>query len=215
MSSRLTCCLRPQPAIRSMRSPQSAERRSAAGFVYDVASDCFRREPSKNIDRMQTFRMREFVAIGAPEMIRGFREHWMARAPEIAGALGVAHRIEAASDPFFGRAGAARQPLSGRAVAEVRNADPRALRRAADGLHELQLSPRAFRRGLGDRDAKPASRRTPPASPSASTVSRLRCSPPTASRSPPGRKACATRCGYKSLSENPFWPTLSTQIAFG
>ncbi len=54
---------------------------------------------------MQTFRMREFVAIGAPEMIRGFREHWMARAPEIAGALGVAHRIEAASDPFFGRAG--------------------------------------------------------------------------------------------------------------
>jgi len=77
----------------------------AEGFVYDVASDCFRREPSKNIDRMQSFRMREFVAIGAPEMIREFRDHWMARAPEIAGALGLAHRLEAASDPFFGRAG--------------------------------------------------------------------------------------------------------------
>jgi len=77
----------------------------AAGFLYDVASDCFRREPSKNIDRLQSFRMREFVAVGAPGAIRDFREHWMARAPEIAGALGVSHRIEAASDPFFGRAG--------------------------------------------------------------------------------------------------------------
>ena len=28
------------------------------------------------------------------------------RAPEIAGALGLSHRIEAASDPFFGRGGA-------------------------------------------------------------------------------------------------------------
>jgi seryl-tRNA synthetase len=77
----------------------------AGGFIYDVASDCFRREPSKNIDRLQSFRMREFVAVGAPEDIREFRDHWMARAPEIAGALGVSHRLEAASDPFFGRAG--------------------------------------------------------------------------------------------------------------
>ena len=77
----------------------------AGGFLYDVASDCFRREPSKNIDRLQSFRMREFVAVGAPEDIREFRDHWMARAPEIAGALGVSHRLEAASDPFFGRAG--------------------------------------------------------------------------------------------------------------
>jgi len=77
----------------------------AQGFLYDVASDCFRREPSKSIDRLQSFRMREFVAIGAPEAIREFRSHWMARAPEIAGALGVSHRLEAASDPFFGRTG--------------------------------------------------------------------------------------------------------------
>ena len=50
--------------------------------------------------------MREFVAIGPPEPIRDFREQWIARAPEIAGALGLSHRIEAASDPFFGRGGA-------------------------------------------------------------------------------------------------------------
>jgi seryl-tRNA synthetase len=75
------------------------------GFLYDVAGDCFRREPSKAIDRLQSFRMREFVAVGAPGDICAFRDHWMARAPEIAGALGVSHRLEAASDPFFGRAG--------------------------------------------------------------------------------------------------------------
>lgn len=78
----------------------------AKGLIFDVAGDCFRREPSKEIDRLQSFRMREFVAIGTPEHIAEFRGHWIARAPEIAGALGLPHRIEAASDPFFGREGA-------------------------------------------------------------------------------------------------------------
>ena len=132
-----------------------AERRGtppAAGFLYDVAGDCFRREPSRAIDRLQSFRMREFVAIGAPETIRAFRQHWIERAPEIAGALGLAHRIETASDPFFGRAGAMVQTLSGRQRAQVRDAHSRALDRRADRVHELQLSPRAFWRDLGDQD---------------------------------------------------------------
>jgi seryl-tRNA synthetase len=77
----------------------------ADGFVFDIAGDCFRREPSQDIDRLQSFRMREFIAVGAPEAIRAFREGWMARAPEIAGALGLPHQLEAASDPFFGRVG--------------------------------------------------------------------------------------------------------------
>jgi seryl-tRNA synthetase len=87
--------------IAAARGPMPSE-----GLVFDVAGDCFRREPSREIDRLQSFRMREFVAIGPPEHIRDFREHWIARAPEIAGTLGLSHRIEAASDPFFGRAGA-------------------------------------------------------------------------------------------------------------
>jgi len=74
-------------------------------LLFDVACDCFRREPSKDIDRLQSFRMREFVAIGAPQEISAFRDDWMARAPEIAGDLGLAHAIDAASDPFFGREG--------------------------------------------------------------------------------------------------------------
>jgi seryl-tRNA synthetase len=74
-------------------------------LLFDVACDCFRREPSKEIDRFQSFRMREFVAVGSAGEISAFRDDWMARAPEIAGDLGLAHAIDAASDPFFGREG--------------------------------------------------------------------------------------------------------------
>jgi seryl-tRNA synthetase len=87
--------------IAAARGPAPAE-----GLVFDVAGDCFRREPSDDIDRLQSFRMREFVAIGTADDVVSFRDRWIARAPEIAGALGLSHRIEAASDPFFGRAGA-------------------------------------------------------------------------------------------------------------
>jgi seryl-tRNA synthetase len=31
----------------------------AEGLLFDVASDCFRREPSRDLDRLQSFRMRE------------------------------------------------------------------------------------------------------------------------------------------------------------
>ena len=76
-----------------------------AGLVFDVASDCFRHEPSQQIDRFQSFRMREFVRIGTPEQVIAFRDQWMARAPEIADLLGLQYKTETASDPFFGRAG--------------------------------------------------------------------------------------------------------------
>jgi seryl-tRNA synthetase len=86
--------------------PIAAQRGTVEGtLMFDVAGDCFRREPSKEIDRFQSFRMREFVAIGSPDHISAFRDEWMARAPEIAGDLGLTHAIDAASDPFFGREG--------------------------------------------------------------------------------------------------------------
>jgi seryl-tRNA synthetase len=77
----------------------------AAGLVFDVASDCFRHEPSHDIDRLQSFRMREFVRIGTPDQVAAFRTDWLARAPEIADLLGLSCQVAAASDPFFGRAG--------------------------------------------------------------------------------------------------------------
>ena len=76
------------------------------GLIFDVASDCFRREPSRDIDRLQSFRMREFVCIGSPEQTALFREVWKERAATLAERLGLSYRIEAASDPFFGRVGA-------------------------------------------------------------------------------------------------------------
>jgi seryl-tRNA synthetase len=75
------------------------------GLKFDVAGDCFRREPSKDLDRLQSFRMREYVCVGTPEQVDDFRQRWMNWAPDFAGRLGLACRIEQASDAFFGRGG--------------------------------------------------------------------------------------------------------------
>jgi len=77
----------------------------AGGLVFDVAADCFRHEPSKHLDRLQSFRMREYVMIGAPDDVAAFRERWMERAQGIARDLGLTFRVDTASDPFFGRVG--------------------------------------------------------------------------------------------------------------
>jgi len=77
----------------------------AGGLIFDVASDCFRREPSRDIDRFQSFRMREYVCIGTPEEIQAFRGAWVERAKGIADVLGLPYRVDLASDPFFGRGG--------------------------------------------------------------------------------------------------------------
>ncbi len=77
----------------------------AKGHVFDVACDCFRREPSRDIDRFQSFRMREFVMIGAADDVGAFRQRWLDRAGPIADALGLDHSVDAANDPFFGRGG--------------------------------------------------------------------------------------------------------------
>jgi len=75
------------------------------GMVFDVACDCFRREPSKMLDRLQSFRMREYVCIGTPAQIDDFRRRWMKIAEGFATRLGLPWHIDHASDPFFGRGG--------------------------------------------------------------------------------------------------------------
>jgi seryl-tRNA synthetase len=102
----------------------------AAGLTFDVACDCFRREPSAEIDRLQSFRMREFVFIGTADDARAFRARWMTRAGAIADALGLSHRLETASDPFFGRSGVmvgkaqAQQALKYELLVPIRAAGP-------------------------------------------------------------------------------------------
>lgn len=87
--------------------PIAAERGPAPreGYVFDICANCFRREPSTDLDRLQSFRMREFVRIGTADQILKFREAWVERARAMAQALGLPHQIDLASDPFFGRAG--------------------------------------------------------------------------------------------------------------
>lgn len=75
------------------------------GVRFDVACDCFRREPSRHLDRLQSFRMREYVFIGSPQDVLRFRERWMERAPRLADELALPYQVAAASDPFFGRTG--------------------------------------------------------------------------------------------------------------
>jgi seryl-tRNA synthetase len=77
----------------------------SGGFKFDVTCDCFRREPSQMLDRLQSFRMREFVCIGTPQQVEEFRALWIDRAQSLANRLGLDWRIERASDPFFGRGG--------------------------------------------------------------------------------------------------------------
>jgi seryl-tRNA synthetase len=77
----------------------------AGGVQFDIEADVFRHEPSMSLDRLQSFRMREFVRIGSPQEIVEFRESWMARAPKIAEDLGLPYTLDVANDPFFGRVG--------------------------------------------------------------------------------------------------------------
>ena len=77
----------------------------AGGLTFDVGCDCFRREPSRDLDRLQSFRMREFVRIGSPEQVMDFREAWLVKAQAMAEDLGLPFATDVANDPFFGRGG--------------------------------------------------------------------------------------------------------------
>jgi seryl-tRNA synthetase len=76
----------------------------ASGLMFDVACDCFRHEPSQHVDRLQSFRMREYVCLGSPQQAADFRDRWIKQGQAIADSLGLKHCIAPANDPFFGRA---------------------------------------------------------------------------------------------------------------
>ena len=74
------------------------------GAIFDVESYCFRREATFEVDRLQAFRMREYVFMGRPADVTAFRTRWIETAKEMATRLALPFRLEPASDPFFGRA---------------------------------------------------------------------------------------------------------------
>ena len=75
------------------------------GHLVDVASYCFRHEPSLEPTRLQLFRMREYVRIGTPDEVLAFRQDWMERGQAFARSLELPFEVDVANDPFFGRAG--------------------------------------------------------------------------------------------------------------
>jgi seryl-tRNA synthetase len=76
------------------------------GRLVDVMSCCFRHEPSDDVARLQSFRMYEYVRAADAQTVLAWRESWLARLVHLAHGMGLDVRIEAASDPFFGRTGA-------------------------------------------------------------------------------------------------------------
>jgi seryl-tRNA synthetase len=65
----------------------------------------FRHEPSSDPARLQSFHMHEHVRIGEPDVVAAWRDEWSRRAVDFLTGLGLEANLEAASDPFFGRAG--------------------------------------------------------------------------------------------------------------
>ena len=77
----------------------------SSAHIVDVASYCFRHEPSLDPIRMQAFRMREFVCLGAAESVKEFRDRWIERGRDFANTLALPSTVDVANDPFFGRGG--------------------------------------------------------------------------------------------------------------
>ncbi|MBV8741220.1 MAG: amino acid--[acyl-carrier-protein] ligase [Sinobacteraceae bacterium] len=77
----------------------------AGGRTVTMLNWVFRHEPSPEPTRMQSFRVREFVRVGAPEEVLQWRDTWLERGIKLLQSLGLPAKSDVASDPFFGRAG--------------------------------------------------------------------------------------------------------------
>lgn len=85
--------------------PAVAGTLPASGRLVDVASYCFRHEPSSDPARMQSFRMHEFVRIADADTVQRWRGQWIDRGIAFACALGLSQTVVPATDPFFGPGG--------------------------------------------------------------------------------------------------------------
>lgn len=83
--------------------PRFAGDLPAGGQLVDVESWCYRHEPSPLPRRLRAFRMREFVRLGAPELVRAWRDEWLDRGVAFLRSLGLDPLLAPAADPFFGR----------------------------------------------------------------------------------------------------------------
>lgn len=75
------------------------------GRLVDICCYCFRNEPSPDPARMQSFRQREHVRLGAADDVAAWHADWVRRGGEILASVGLDTEAVPANDPFFGRAG--------------------------------------------------------------------------------------------------------------
>lgn len=75
------------------------------GRLVTLLSWVYRHEPSDEPTRLQSFRIREFVRVGKPELVLAWRDAWLQRGLALLGSLGLPVQSDVASDPFFGRVG--------------------------------------------------------------------------------------------------------------
>ncbi len=75
------------------------------GRLVTVLGWVYRHEPSDEPTRLQAFRMREFIRVGATDQVVEWRNAWLDRGLALLRSLGLPVVSDVASDPFFGRAG--------------------------------------------------------------------------------------------------------------
>jgi seryl-tRNA synthetase len=75
------------------------------GRTVTVRGWCYRHEPSDDPTRLQSFRMREFIRVGAPSIVEQWRDEWLLRGMALLSSLGLPVQSDVANDPFFGRNG--------------------------------------------------------------------------------------------------------------
>lgn len=76
------------------------------GLTLDTRdSYVFRREPSSDPARMQSFHMREIVRVADRDTVLAWRQQWRERAAGLLRSLCLEIELEVANDPFFGRVG--------------------------------------------------------------------------------------------------------------
>ena len=77
----------------------------ANGRTITMTNWVYRHEPSPEPTRMQSFRVREFVRAGTPDMAVEWRDQWLERGLSLLTSLGLPAKSDVAADPFFGRGG--------------------------------------------------------------------------------------------------------------
>lgn len=85
--------------------PTCAGTLPPAGRHVTMAAWVYRQEPSIEPTRMRSFRVREFVRLGTPDVVVAWRDMWLERGVALLTSLQLPARADVAADPFFGRGG--------------------------------------------------------------------------------------------------------------